>query len=227
MAQPKVAAVRRTSADDVFDHLQSEIVSLRILPGTKMSEVEVASQFGISRQPVRDAFIRLANLGLLLIRPQKATVVRKFSMTEIARARFVRQAVEAEILRQACVIQDSSTLALIESNLKQQEQAIARANTKKFHDLDYEFHRLLCVSAHQEHVFETIAECKSQVDRLCHLSLSESNEMRTLYQDHLEIQSALIEGDVNKIVYSIHRHLGRLDSTVVAIRKDHSDYFED
>ena len=193
----------------------------------EMSEVEVARQFGISRQPVRDAFIRLANLGLLLIRPQKATVVRKFSMTEIARARFVRQAVEAEILRQACVIQDNSALALIARYLKQQEQAIARANTEKFHDLDYEFHRLLCVSARQEHVFETIAECKSQLDRLCLLSLSEGDEMRTLYQDHLEIQSALIEGNVNKIVHLIHRHLGRLDSTVVVIRQDHSDDFED
>lgn len=227
MAQPKIAAERRTSADDVFDHLHSEIVSLRILPGTKMSEVEVAGQFGISRQPVRDAFIRLANLGLLLIRPQKATVVRKFSMSEIARARFVRLAVESEILRQACAIQDTPSLARIARNLDQQKQAIARGNTQRFHDLDYEFHRLLCVAAQRENVFETIAECKSQVDRLCILSLSESDEMRTLYQDHLDIQSALVEGNVKEIVHAIQRHLGRLDSTVDAIRKDHADYFED
>ena len=61
---------RRTSADVVFESLFEEIVALDLLPGAKMSEVEVAKRFGVSRQPVRDAFSRLGSLGLLVIRPQ-------------------------------------------------------------------------------------------------------------------------------------------------------------
>lgn len=75
---------RRTTTDVVFERLLEEIVTLRMLPGTKLSEVEVAKRFGVSRQPVRDAFNRLENLELLLIRPQKATEVRGFSMERIA-----------------------------------------------------------------------------------------------------------------------------------------------
>ena len=78
---------RRTTTDEVFDRLHEEIVTLELLPGTKLSEVEVARRFGVSRQPVRDAFNRLSNLDLLLIRPQKATEVRGFSIERIARAR--------------------------------------------------------------------------------------------------------------------------------------------
>ena len=66
---------RRTNADDVFDYLHEQINLLKLLPGTRISEVEIADRFDVSRQPVREAFIRLSNLGLLLVRPQRATVV--------------------------------------------------------------------------------------------------------------------------------------------------------
>lgn len=78
---------RRTTADVVFERLRDEIVSLELLPGTKLSEIDVAKRFDISRQPVSDAFSRLGNLELLLVRPQKATVVRGFSMERVAHAR--------------------------------------------------------------------------------------------------------------------------------------------
>ena len=71
---------RRTATDIVFSELYEDITSLNILPGTKLSESDIAKRFGISRQPVRDAFNRLEHLDLLLIRPQRATEVRGFSM---------------------------------------------------------------------------------------------------------------------------------------------------
>jgi len=66
---------RRTSADVVFDHLRDEIISLRLLPGSKISEAEIASKFGISRQPVRDAFSRLCNLDPRADLPRRAVRV--------------------------------------------------------------------------------------------------------------------------------------------------------
>ncbi len=92
---------RRTTTDVVFDQLFEEITSLKLLPGTKLSEADVARRFGVSRQPIRDAFNRLCNLELLVIRPQKATKVRGFSMPHIAHARFIRLAVELEVIRRA------------------------------------------------------------------------------------------------------------------------------
>ena len=94
MAQLARISERRTIVDDIYDHLHAEISSLRLKPGDRISEADIASQFGVSRQPVRDAFSRLANQDLLLIRPQRATEVRRFSMREIEKSRFVRSAVE-------------------------------------------------------------------------------------------------------------------------------------
>ena len=94
---------RRTAVDEIFDHLRAEIDALRLRPGDRISEAEIAARFGVSRQPVRDAFTRLANLDLLLIRPQRATEVKRFSAREIEKSRFVRAAVEAEVLRRAAL----------------------------------------------------------------------------------------------------------------------------
>jgi len=72
--------VRQTTTDAVYETLLNEIASLAVLPGIKLSETEVARLFGVSRQPLRNAFRKLANEELLFFRPQKAAVVRGFSM---------------------------------------------------------------------------------------------------------------------------------------------------
>lgn len=227
MAQDFGTVERRTTADDVFDYLYAQINALTLLPGTRISEVEIAKQFEVSRQPVREAFIRLANLGLLLIRPQKATIVRRFSHEKIMRARFIRFAVETEVLRRACKKSLGKYESKLKRNLEAQEKAITDDDRDRFHTLDYDFHRLLCASADSEFVHPTITENKSQVDRLCMLSLSGRAAMGELYQDHSELLDGLIAQDEPKVLASIRLHLSRLDNVVEGIRKSHADYFED
>lgn len=219
--------LRRTSADDVFDYLSMQINSLKLLPGTRISEVEIAKQFDVSRQPVREAFIRLANLGLLLIRPQKATVVRKFSNEKVKRARFLRMAVEYEVLRRACRRPLGKTRQKLERSIKAQEKAIKDNDIDRFHTLDYEFHKILCEAGGSEFVFETIAENKAQVDRICLLSLAQNSAMDDLLVDHKKIVAALIAQDEETVTSVITMHLNRLDDVLAKIRKTHIDFFED
>ncbi len=49
--------------DQVFEEMYRQVVELSLPPGTKISEADVARQLGVSRQPVRDAFYRLSQLG--------------------------------------------------------------------------------------------------------------------------------------------------------------------
>ncbi len=226
MTQFTNLAERRTSVDDVFDALHHDIVSLKLMPGTKISEAEIASQFSVSRQPVRDAFARLGNLGLLMIRPQKATVVRKFSIPEISHARFIRTAIEVEVLRTAIQQWPSTDTAAIRENMEQQIIAVKAKDTNRFHKLDYEFHKGLCGAAGFDLAFETISEMKTKVDRLCRLSLAEPTEMVVLLEDHQRIIAALDGGDFMALEAVIREHLARLDSVVVKIQQEHSEYFE-
>lgn len=218
---------RRTTADDVFDQLRFDIVNLRLLPGTKLSEAEIASQRNVSRQPVREAFIRLNNMNLLHIRPQKATLVRKISNRDILNTRFIRTAIEVEIVRRACACANADNLLAIEDNLSDQREAVEAGDGDRFHDLDYDFHHLLCVAANCGFAFKAIAENKSHVDRLCMLSLADAQGKEELLADHSNIFEALRRQDEEGIVALTRLHLSRLDKTLVDARKTYPDYFED
>ncbi|EAR52553.1 GntR family transcriptional regulator [Oceanicola granulosus HTCC2516] len=226
MVQVRPAGERRTSVDDIFHAIQEDILSLRLRPGDKLSEAEVAARFGVSRQPVRDAFSRLANLDLLLIRPQRATEVRRFSMREIVKSRFVRASVEKEVLRLAAEKCDAVGAAMLKAALAQQDEAIRRRDVEGFGELDYDFHRTLCDIAHADFAFDVIMAEKSKVDRLCLLGLSKEDRMPELVADHRAIAEAVERHDAETAVAAGARHLSRLDETIESISATNQDYFE-
>ncbi len=218
---------RRTSVDTVFSHLYDEIVSMRLLPGSKISEAEIAGVFGISRQPVRDAFSRLENLDLLLIRPQKATEVKRFSSAAITTARFVRAAIEAEVLRRAARVCGGAGTKLLQDCLTEQEKAVADNDYDKFRSLDYTFHETLCVVGEVEYAFDVMAKEKAKVDRLCVLGLSQDSRLDILLEDHTLIAESISNNDEEAAVAAGMQHLTRLDATINTIHKENVDYFDD
>ncbi len=218
--------VRRTSTDAVYETLHDEIQTLKILPGTKLSETEVARRFGVSRQPVRNAFTKLGNQDLLLIRPQKATEVRGFSMDRITHARFVRLSVELEVTRCAIQLWNLERQAKLEANLELQEQAINSGNLTAFHAQDYEFHRLVCELSGTPMAFDVILQCKQQVDRLCVLSLTKDREAKSVLADHHQIANGMASGNLEQAQSTIRKHLSRLDATIDFIHETHPHYFE-
>ncbi len=218
--------VARTTTDMVFDQLHEEIVTLDLLPGSRISEAEIARRMGVSRQPVRDAFNRLGNLDLLVIRPQRATTVRRFSMEQIDNTRFVRLAVELEVVERACAVWDEACAAALDENLAEQKASIDAGNTDQFHKLDYRFHELICEFGGRPLAFELIQQCKRQVDRLCVLSLGRAEEVSAVLDDHKAIADALNSGTVDDTRAIVRRHLSRLDDTINQIYEVHSDYFE-
>ncbi|ERP96683.1 hypothetical protein Q669_27895 [Labrenzia sp. C1B10] len=217
---------RRTNVDDIFDYLREEILSLRLLPGERISEADIAARFGVSRQPVRDAFSRLANLDLLLIRPQRATVVKRFSTREIVKSRFVRAAVEKEVLQRAAVHCDAEGAALLDACLVDQVKAIEEQDVEGFGALDYAFHKTFCMIARADFAFDVIMTEKSKVDRLCMLGLSKEHRMPELVSDHRAIAQAVKDHDPERAVETGMLHLSRLDETINSISKTNAHFFE-
>ena len=218
--------VTRTTTDIVFDHLYDEISSLRLLPGARISEADIANQMGVSRQPVRDAFNRLGNLDLLLIRPQRATEVRGFSMQAIENARFVRLAVELEVVSRACASWGPEHVEALEAQIELQEKAVKSGETSKFHGLDYTFHKMICEIGGYPLAFDMIQDCKRSVDRLCVLSLRKADEIEAIVEDHKEIAQSLERRSVEGVRKAVEKHLSRLDETIREIHEAHANYFE-
>lgn len=226
MAESIIKTERRTSVDDVFDALHDQIATLKLKPGDRISEADIAAQFGVSRQPVRDAFSRLANLDLLLIRPQRATEVRRFSMRQIEKARFIRAAIETEVLRRAANECDDEGAALLSDEIARQDAAVATTDIEFFGRLDYNFHKVLCSIARVEYAYDVILEEKAKVDRLCMLGREKEQRMPELVADHRAIAEAVIAHDGDAAVAAGLMHLSRLDVTIERISATNANYFD-
>ena len=78
----------------VYRGLRQDIVALKLAPRTRLSEKELSLQLGVSRSPIREALLKLADEGLVWIRPQSGTAVAPISIRDVYDGQFVREALE-------------------------------------------------------------------------------------------------------------------------------------
>lgn len=216
---------RPTVTDQVFSELYRQVLSLELPPGTKMSEVDVAKAMGVSRQPVRDAFYRLSKMGFLLIRPQRATTVSLISPRAVVQARFIRSALEKETVRAAAVQLSDDDLRALNGLIGAQDDAIKALDKTKFHALDDEFHRQICIRSGLEFAWELISENKGHMDRVRILSLEFA--LRDAWDDHVLIFNALSARDPERAAEAMQSHMARILRQIDRIRAAHVALFEE
>ena len=224
MMQPLTPLERVSVADIVFDALHQQIVSLALPPGSKVSEVEVSKAMNVSRQPVRDAFYRLSELGFLTIQPQKATRISLITEASILNARLVRVALELEGVRIACDALSATDMSDLADILQQQDQALKLKNATEFLRLDELFHETLLVRSGAGALWETAKERKAHMDRARLLSLDFSMPM--VLEDHRQVLAALIARDTTAAQAAMRQHLGRIVEQLPKIKKGRKEYFE-
>lgn len=221
-----VAAGRPPSvSDQIFEALYRQVVTVTLPPGTRLSEAEVARTMGVSRQPVRDAFWRLSKLGLLRVRPQRATTVTRISTSAVMHARFFRTAIEVETLKVAADRFGPAEFAELDALLDEQAAAVAADARERFHALDDEFHRRIGVLAGVGFVWEMVRENKAHTDRVRLLSLSSGAELALA--DHRAILDALRSEGAEAAAAAMRVHLGRITDILARIREEHADYVVD
>lgn len=213
-------------ADQVFDELQNRILTLELPPQTKISEAEVAKKMGVSRQPVREAFKRLAKLGFLNIRPQSGTTISLISEEAVLRARFIRTALEVKTCRAACEARDSEGLARLKSLLDQQKEAAGAGNPTRFHSLDEAFHVEICKLAGAGYVWDLIQQSKAHMDRIRMLSLSAVSQQQALIE-HTALYDAIAAGKPDVAEAVITKHLDRILVLIEEVRALEHRYFQD
>ncbi|MCM2475103.1 GntR family transcriptional regulator [Rhizobium sp. CG5] len=207
----------------VFEHLYHQVVELELPPGTKLSEVEVAKQMGVSRQPVRDAFYRLSQLGFLLIRPQRATVVTHISEEGVHQARFIRTALEMETVRAAADRLTTEQMDRLDALIERQQAAIDSGDRVLFHALDDDFHKHICDMSGHDFAWALIRESKAHMDRVRYLSLSFGAQ--SALDDHKAIMAALRSRDGDQAAASMRIHLSRIKTIISRIRESHGQHF--
>lgn len=210
----------------IYRYLRKDIVTCVTHPGSLLSEKEVSARFNVSRQPVREAFIKLAEAGLVQVLPQRGTFVRKISAQRVADGRFIREAVEIAVVRRAALEIAATGLMALEHNLQLQRLAAERHDSQAFLALDDEFHRLIAEGIDCLLAWETVENIKATMDRVRFLTLSEVSPPESLIQQHEEIFAALKAKDADAAEKAMRRHLQEMILTITPIAERNSEWFE-
>ncbi|GAB5376061.1 MAG: GntR family transcriptional regulator [Acuticoccus sp.] len=193
-------------------------------PGARISEAEIAAHYGISRQPVREAFIKLSEEGLIKVRPQRGTVVARIDIQSVLDARFVREATEADIVRLLAVDPDAALLAELGTQLAAQE-TVPKNSPADFIVLDDLFHRTLAEGAGRRTVWSLIETLKVHFDRVRFITSSRF-PTDTILAQHRHLVERIAAGDPAGAERAIRSHLRAVLDDLPKVTTTHPEFFE-
>lgn len=195
----------KTVGPQVYEILKQRIVQGELVPGRRISEAEISQKLEVSRQPVREAFLKLRDEGLVEIRPQRGTVVTKISVDAVNDARFIREAIEADIIR---LLAEQGDPAVVESlrELVLLQRKVPENEPEKFIELDERFHRTMAEAAGKLKAWGVIANMKAHLDRVRYLSSTEK-PMQRLADQHEAVVEAIASADPGRAEKAIRGHL--------------------
>lgn len=217
----------RQAAPQVYDRLRERIISLDLAPGTPLSRVELAAQFGISQTPVRDALILLQQEGLVDVFPQAATEVSRIDIRQAEQAHFLRRSVELELVRELASSGDDALPKRLKAWVQRQEQARAEDDFTAFAQADQMFHLELYRAAGQEELYHLVRSRSGHIDRLRRLHMPSPGKARRVVTEHTAILRAIAAHDPQAAQESLRAHLSNTLANVEAIRKAHPAFLTD
>lgn len=131
---------RRLLRDDVFGRLRDAIVDGVLAPGEQLRDGELAAWLGVSRTPVREALLRLAEAGLVVARPGRSTTVSTLDLRDIRDARDVVAAMHEVAVREAVGSLTRSDLEAMRAANRRFRTAVERGDVEAALRADDDLH---------------------------------------------------------------------------------------
>ena len=204
--------------------LRAAIIRGELVPGQAISEVEISRKFSTSRQPVREAFIKLGEERLIEVLPQRGTYIRKISVKEVLDARHLREIIEVSIVREVAEKKTPALLATLRSLVAEQRK-VRHGDNQSYLLLDEEFHRALALHAGREYMWRVAESIKAQMNRVRFLTFDSATPMPQLTDEHTGIVDAIEAGDGNLAAQRMEQHLRALIQSLPLMAERYPEHF--
>ncbi|KAA8745150.1 MULTISPECIES: GntR family transcriptional regulator [Paenibacillus] len=208
-----------------YNLLKERILHLELKPGTKISEKEIADELQVSRTPVREAFMKLAEEELLDIIPQSGTIVSHINLEHVEEGRFMREKMEKEIVTLACVSFPEEFRFRLETNIAMQEVCIGKNNFYRLFELDEEFHQILFQGTGKLRTWKMLQQLNIPFNRLRLLRLAEDSNLEVIISQHKEIYRLITERQTDQAVHVMEAHLRLVVIEQESIKAKYPHYF--
>ena len=211
----------------VYAVLRESVIVGDLPPGALISENDLAMRYGVSRTPVREAVIRLAEEDLVEVLPQRGTFVSRISVTDVREMQFVRDTLERASLIQAIERMNPETERTLSRILRDQVDAAESGDTLGWFATDEDFHRTLLEVAGHPKVWPIVHAAKAHLDRVRLLSLPQPSAFDDLHDEHAEILRHVVDGDIAGADRVMAAHLHRALDTLESLERTRPDYFRE
>jgi len=198
----------------VYEELKRQILIGEILPGTRMMEVELADEMGVSRTPVREAIRKLEKEGLVTIEPRKGAYASNISIKDMVDVLEVRQGLEAMAAGIASGRitdeQKDELLAVIEKY----RAAVEAGNIEEMIRYDEAFHSKVIAISGNKTLMQVCRTVQELALRFRYIYYDDFNRYESMPREHQMIEEAIMSGDEEKAKIAASEHVGRLKNFV-------------
>lgn len=131
---------QKTLTEQAADAIRTRIVEGLFQFGEALSEITLATELGVSKTPVREAFLQLKNEGLVDILPQRGTFVFRMTVEELRQLFEMREILECNSLRFAMRDHPDALSAALDRIVEDMIKATEERDARRFRRLDADFH---------------------------------------------------------------------------------------
>jgi DNA-binding GntR family transcriptional regulator len=209
----------RTLGSRVADIIAASIIDGTFVGGQRLTAAEVAERLGVSRTPVREAFMLLHEKRLLekdSSRSFKVAVWTDEDLSEVAQLRVALEALAIELVIHRITPDDFD---LLESLVMQMEGAFSRGEYTRYVELDLRFHSALWRVAGNSRLQQVLEDLKIQVSHF--MSITQPGDEQEYPATHRDLISALKSGDSDSAQSVMRAHiLSTADRVMARVKSD-------
>jgi len=198
-----------TATDRAYEYAKDRILDGRFPGGELISEGEVAADVGLSRTPVREAFLRLESEGLLRLYPKRGALVVPISAADVENVMEVRLLVERFAIDQ--IIERGLDLSdRLQHALALQQRIAAQGDEEEFVDADRDFHRIFVEATGNAILLQLHDSMRDRQSRMGLAALGQQPDRKAqILSEHLTLVEAVNAGDRGEADAAIGEHLAR------------------
>jgi DNA-binding GntR family transcriptional regulator len=197
--------------DNIYDALRSDILSCRIAPGEDMREQDLAARYSVSRQPVREALLRLEGEHLVTVQPRQGYRVNPISLSDARDLLRFRLALEPACVAEACQSAPNSVLQDLDAF------RVFAGDAEDFIIYNRKFHSALAHASGNRRMATAACDLIEQADRLVRVSVAnvKGRDPNRLVLEHVEIIAALQHRDGRRAQRLIRDHIQQTEKRVL------------
>ena len=224
-----VATDKRESHDvTIYNQIFNAILSQRLLPGTKLTEKELATIFNISRTVVRRALLRLSKDCIVEIKPNHGASVACPTVKQAREIIQARRIIETEIIRQVVKLIDQEQLQQLRQTVEEEKANVENYPRSSGIRLSGDFHLKLAKLSGNTTLTKFIRELIPQTSLII-ARYEKPGFANCSYVEHFELIDSIATGDIEAAVSLMDIHIqhieDKLDLTEADAQIDLKDIF--